>query len=472
MARFARFGTVALLLLALAPRPLSAEAERLAPENAPLVVGPIRSFETEQGLRVVIVRQPKSGAQRERAFVGVYSSHGRTSEAVPGLAHMAEHVFANAAGLVRDFEVPADLERIDSNAQARPDYISAWVTVEARGVVPAALRRSSGLWGIDANDELIEHQRKRVIAELEKARSYGSWVASEGLEHACYGGRPGADAEIEHTRAYTAALIRDYIRHGWDPSRAVLVIAGDVDPVEVESALQKAFAKRAPIESGTVDPASLVRPVVLSKEPTTVIRRSPEAGTTWVSAGILAPPVESDQYLAMLILDQFLMGGRQEFENLWRVQRDMQSPVGRHLGARGQLHALSDGRGYGAASPPLAERDPAYFEIQFETDPAAVEELETRLREALRNARSEMSDESIDRARRELLHFYRQWLGYDNLRPLGDHLAGMSFRGDDEPRRLLNLHEELSEITPEQVRNVMDRWVLDGEIRFSILISD
>ena len=84
----------------------------------------------------------------------------------------------------------------------------------------------------------------------------------------------------------------------------------------------------------------------------------------WVAAGVPVP-TEGREELALLIVDQLLLGGRGDFESLWGIRRDINSPLGLALQDTGPIDYLGDGRGYGAASPPLAEGGPAYFTIAF-----------------------------------------------------------------------------------------------------------
>lgn len=462
--RVIRRAAAALLIVGVTSAPANAQ------EPSPLLAGPVRAFETADGLRVVIARQPRVDDGIPRAFVGVYTRHGTTGEGIPGMAHMAEHVFANSAPVLSDYAIPDDLERLASNAQARPDYVSAWTTVPTTALEPIVLAYSAKLWGIRDTDEQIERQRQRVVAELGRGVTVGSWNAGRAVEEAFYGNRPGPDDEAGYTLDYAVDDVRRYLRHAYRPEDVVLVIAGDVDPEALETTLRARFAARGPIPRPTGAIDGLFRPVGLAAERESVVRTGNDDGTVWVSVGILAPPRASREYTAMLVLDQLLLGGRQDFEELWDIARDPDGPFGRRLTAYVAVLGVGDGRGYGAASPPLAEDDPAFFTLLFQTpelDPARARDVALG---ALRDVRErDMSDATIERAKRELLAFYRRWLSTEDLRPLGDHLAGMTLHDPAGAARLLSLGDEIAAIPPTLVREVMDRHVLQGDLRLGIV---
>ncbi|TGY87436.1 insulinase family protein [Marinicauda algicola] len=441
----------------------------------PLITGPIRSFTAPQGFQVVIARAEAPEGIEPRILAGLYTRHGQATEAIPGLAHFSEHVFANARASIRDWSYPEGSDSLDSNAQARSDYVSAWLTInkpdgtDASGLA-LALSYSAKLWGFAVPEELVETQRQRILDELERTGAYGQYRAQYALEHAFYGNRPEIEAESALAGTLSRQTIEAYQAIVYRPENVTLVVAGDLDPAAMEGALLAAFATRGPLpQREPLQPEGLLRADAIVEDAGPVIRRFDTLEGDWVAAGFAAPASSDPDFAALLVLDQYLLGGRGPFETLWQVSRAPLSPLGRALAGRASVTALSDARGYGAAIPPLAERAPAYFTILFggpELDPAAAPSL---LQSALADVRTGMSDDAILEARDQLLDFYRRWLNAANLRPLGDHLAGLSFQDPSAPERLMMLHSELAAVTPDAVRAAMDRYLLEGAWRYGIV---
>lgn len=445
-------------------------------QELPLIDGPVRRFDAAPGFRVVLAHARAPEGVQPRAIVGVYTGHGRTTEPVPGYAHMSEHLFANSRSPIRDASFPEGVSSIDSNAQARPDYISAWMTVNRpdgsdAAAVALAARSSAKIWEVDLNETVFEEQRGRVLAELTRTLASGVTLSEMALEHAFYAGRPPLEDEIALTQGYSYTDVLAYSRAIYQPEEVVLVVAGDIDVEAMESALRERFAARGEVvRRAAPELSSLVRPARFAPYEGPVMRRSDVAEGDWVTVGVPAPRRDSRDYLAFLVLDQWLLGGREDFTTLWSIKRSINSPIGKALAASGPLDYLGDARGYGAASPPLAEGDPAYFSIQFGANEMDVETAIQRFEAAVAAIRqTPPGDEELVAARAQLMAFYRRWLNYENLRPLSDHLAGMAFNDPIGPERLMTLHDELAAVTPEDVRWVIDTYLTPGSFRYGTM---
>lgn len=289
---------------------------------------------------------------------------------------------------------------------ARVDYVSVWSTVSASAALPRALATTGRLWG-DFTDEIIEAERARVIDELQRSEGNASWNASRGLEQAFNGGRPSTADEAAIARSLPADDVRAALAYAYEPEHLVLVVAGDIEPAALETSLRERLSARGPAPRAQQAEPTPFRDAAHNQDSAPVVRTHLAAEGFAVAAGFAAPPRASREYLAMLVLDQFLLGGRQEFAQLWNIERDQNSPLARRLREEGiRVDSINDGRGYGAASPPLAESDPAYFEVNFETDPATAADIQRRLVRALRAVRrNDMNAAALLSARAELVQF-------------------------------------------------------------------
>lgn len=431
--------------------------------NWPLESLEIREIRIAQGPRVVLARLPIKDVAG-RAFVAVYSPYGTDQERIPGLAHYAEHLYSNTASGLDDASMPEEVESYYSNAMTRPDYVSVWNTVNSAAAVAQLLNRAGPMWRGAPDPDRRQEQADRVRAELERSRKSQLYAARRAVDHAIYGNRPPFAQELAALEGFTDAMLDRYLAIAYAPENAVLVIAGDIDLDTVQARLQSIL----PAESSSSVIENDSREVIFSpptvRPPAAVVVRGlPDFEGIAVDAAFPAPPRNSRDHLVMLVLDQLLLGGRQEFEQLWKVRRDLDSVLGARLAEAG-VGYLGDARGYGAASPPLAEADPSQFHIVIHAEDRSMDDLVDNLEESLAEVYAlDLTEARLARAKAELINFYGKWLTHDSLRPLGDHLAGMLLHDAAGPERLRGLDEEIRSVRLKEVRRVMQRYLLEGQ---------
>ncbi len=445
-----------------------------SPDLDPVFAGDVRTFTDASGLRVVLAAAPPNESVAARAFVGVYTPYGTDREVTPGLAHFSEHLYSNTPSGLDDHRYPDGMENFDSNAMTRPDYISVWSTVSADAAVQRALGRSGALWSRAAPDDLFARQQQRVIDELGRSIGSQSYAARRAVDHLFYANKPSFAVEVDNTRAFAAEEIDRHLDATYAPSTSVLVIAGEIDLDAVEADLRaKLDARPKRSRPTSAEVGAWVDAPRMRGEARTREVGSPDFEGVWFAAGFAAPPRASDDYIAMIVLDQLLLGGRGEYDELWNIERALDSPLGRRLATRLAISTLDDGRGYSSASPPLAEGDPAQFEIHFAVADGVLSDLDAALTAALAEVYAEdLTAEALNRAKLDLVDFYQRWLADASLRPLGDHLAGLAMHDAAGPARLATLHEDIESVTLSDVRSAMKRYLLNGDRRVAVARHD
>lgn len=432
------------------------------------------------GPRVVMARTAVPPSDDSRAFVGVYTPYGTDRERIPGLAHFAEHLYANSPPGLEVGSVPANLRYFGSNATTRADFVSAWNVVNSEAAAWRLLARSASLWQRGEELDLVPVQLGRVEDELARSANAQLYVARRAVEHAFLGNRPPFSTELENLKALSPATLESYLNTAWTPSTSVLVIAGEIDLDEVEQQLRRSLSARPQVERPAAEEVARFFPPARIQEKfdgQILEVGSQEFEGILVDAGFETPPHASREFMALLVLDQILMGGRQEFSRLHDIRRNLDSPLGRELARRANIEYLFDGRGYGSASPLLAEADPALFHIVFYTESADTPEHAQAFVQVLDESlaavgRNGLSEQALRQAKRELVHFYAGWLGHQDLRPLGDHLAGLAMHDERGPERLLHLHEEIEAVTLEEVRAVFQEYLVNGNRRIATARHD
>jgi zinc protease len=229
---FSRVGAfvAAAALLGAAESPVPATQ---ATPAAPAVVTSVTRATLDNGLRVVIVRDPLA------PVVTVYDNYlvgaDETPPDFPGMAHAQEHMaFRGCRGVSAD-QTSAIFAQLggDGDADTQQNITQYFATVPAAdldvelGVDSACMR--------DIDDSETQWQEERGAIEQEVAsdnsnpaykadvRLFADLFAGTPYEHDPLGTRPSFDKT-------TGPLLKHFFKTWYAPNNAILVITGDVDP--------------------------------------------------------------------------------------------------------------------------------------------------------------------------------------------------------------------------------------------------
>jgi zinc protease len=259
------------------------------------------------GMRAIVAATPADPGRAPRVFVGLYVRYGAAS-AGPELAHLVEHIAANNRPTLVDYEIPAGLVAYGSNAMTRPDYMSLWRTVSPEGLAALIPNRANKVAGVNLDSAVFTREVGRVAAETQRridriaAQGLG---AADLLGEAFFGSRIPLEALLDTIRSFELTTVYGEIERWFRPDNALLIVAGDVDAAATMALIRRhlpAYARRK-------GPSARVgAPFAGYREP--LVRRDSRVTTTRVGIGLPAPSRKSDDYLAFLVLDQLLLGGR------------------------------------------------------------------------------------------------------------------------------------------------------------------
>jgi predicted Zn-dependent peptidase len=310
----------------------------------------------------------------------------------------------------------------------------------------------------------------RVASELE--RQVGAEVEHGPdpvalLERAFRGPRPSAAERIPMVRSYLPESSFAAIDSFYRPGNALLVVAGDLE-LEEASALVKGRLAALPARAGGVGRPS--PPFVPYAGP--IVARSSRVYGVRVALGLQAPERESPEFLAFLVLDQLLLGGRAGFTQPQEIVRSASAPLARRLAAALGAVDISDGRSYREAPPFLSLGSPSYMKAVFSApEEHAVAKVEAAITTALDEIRAETTDADIAQAKSELADFLSRWMLLPDLPVLGDLLAGFVFI-DGDPARLNRLRSEIEAVEPSAVRALLDRYRQDLPPRLAVVLPE
>ena len=270
-----RWFTLALLATAAATAP-AATPSSAAPIAAPLSLWPqaqsdlpadpaVRFGTLANGLRYAITRNATPPGQ---VSMRLRMGTGSLQEADPqqGLAHFLEHMAFRGSAQVPDGEVKISLERLglkfgpDTNAftaQTQTVYMFDLPRNDATSLDTGLklLREVGGALSLEART--FDTERGVVLSEarLNDNPSFHMARAQQGF--LLQGQMAGARMPIGKTDILQSApvtLVRDYYRAYYRPERAALIIAGDVEPSDIENRIKAHFEDWRNLEPAGPEP--------------------------------------------------------------------------------------------------------------------------------------------------------------------------------------------------------------------------
>ncbi|MGL5840052.1 MAG: M16 family metallopeptidase [Sphingorhabdus sp.] len=238
----------------------------------------------ENGLRYAVKRnQVPQGQVSIRVRIDAGALHEEDNE--QGFAHLIEHLSFRGSEYVPDGEAKRIWQRFgvtfgsDSNAQTTPTQTVYKLDLPAAN--PASLDESmkllSGMMrSPNISEAALKAEREIVKAELRESAGAGLDLGEAMRRHAFQGQRLGNRSTIgtiKTLNASTVPALREFHRRWYRPEKAVVVIAGDADPKELERLVRVHFSgwqgKGAPVadpDFGRPDPKGAVAKTIV--EPT------------------------------------------------------------------------------------------------------------------------------------------------------------------------------------------------------------
>src|ERR1700712_2253814 len=317
------------------PQPQSPQPQSPPPQSPPTSqastpLPPIRytSRTLANGLRVYAVRDPGSSNVSVQVWynVGSYDDpRGRS-----GFAHLFEHMMFKASRNL----VPEQFDRLTedvggfNNASTNDDYTNYYEVVPANHLerlLWAEAERMGSLvvqpdFFASERDVVKEEYRSRVLA-APYGRMFYLYLPEISYDVLPYG-RPGIGS-IEDLDAATIEDVRAFHATYYRPDNAVLVVAGNFDPAQLDRWVDHYFG---PI----VRPAGAIPRVTVQEPERTQARHYTvyEANTPLPAVMISypAPPAGSDDAATMEVLDGVLSTGDSSRLHDALVYRDQVAP--------------------------------------------------------------------------------------------------------------------------------------------------
>jgi zinc protease len=276
----------------------------LASGQAPARAPKVERFRLDNGLTVLL--RPIKGT-KDVALVVLYAlGEDHDPKGKSGLGHMVEHLYATAAaGGTKARTINDIILRYPKgwNFQTGERY-TVLATVFGRADLPRELKDAAArMTDLRITEDDLKRERPRVLEEVDNMfggiPSLGAQNhARELVRPAPFGGRKGgAPGDVLGlTLPELQARWRDYYK----PRNAVVVLAGDVEPVADRKAITELFGK---LPTGKEPPpAHAPGPPKFSQVREVTVKSRLAAGAPEVCLAYPAPAPGSDLYAPFLVL--------------------------------------------------------------------------------------------------------------------------------------------------------------------------
>ena len=383
---------LALPLAALLPGALAAQARSTA--GASQQAGRIRFTEETlpNGLHVVYSEDHSAPVVAVDIWYNVGSKNeqpGRT-----GFAHLFEHMMFKGSKNVADGQHFALLEGAGARAGADINGTTAWdrtnyfeqlpsnqlelalfLEADRMGTLAEVLTQAK----LDNQREVVKNERRQSVDN----QPYGSWL--EKMEAGIYpDGHPYEHPVIGSMEDLSAASLEDvrsFFRTYYAPNNAVLVVAGDFDPVQARALVRKHFAA-IPRQPAPPPLRDMTLPAVIGQEHREVVQDA-NAPVPVIFVGYRVPAASDPKGAVVNVLSGMLSGRSSAmYESLVRRQQIA--------------------TGVGAFNPELLQGADVLIVRASGKPGAPADSLEAGLMRELANVNANLTPEALERAKAQM----------------------------------------------------------------------
>ena len=163
-----------------------------------------------------------------------------------GFAHLFEHLMFGGTPAVPLFDVPVMMAGGENNAFTNNDITNYYVTIPANNLETALWLEADRMRGLDLNEERLSNQKSVVTEEFRQRylnQPYGDlMLLLRPLAYQVHPYRwPAIGMDISHIEKADLNTARQFYDRFYNPSNAILSVAGNVNPDEVFALAEKWF---------------------------------------------------------------------------------------------------------------------------------------------------------------------------------------------------------------------------------------
>src|SRR6201747_2246562 len=193
-------------------------------------------FTLSNGLRVIVHEDHTT----PMAVLNILYDVGARDEdpGETGFAHLFEHLMFGGSVNIPVYDEPLQRVGGENNAFTSNDITNYYLTLPSDNLETGFWLESDRMLSLAFSEKSLEVQRNVVIEEFKQRylnQPYGDvWLLLRPLAYKVHPYKwDTIGKEISHIEDATMADVKSFFKEHYNPSNAIMVVAGNVDPVEV-----------------------------------------------------------------------------------------------------------------------------------------------------------------------------------------------------------------------------------------------
>lgn len=225
------------------------------------------SFVLKNGLKVYVHNDPTVSITALNLLYKVGSRN--ESESKTGFAHLFEHLMFGGSKNIANYDEPLQRVGGENNAFTTTDYTNYYLTIPTTNLESGFWLESDRMLSLSFDPKVLEVQRKVVIEEFKQRyinQPYGEvWHEIRKLAYETHPYKwPVIGKNLSHIEEAEMEDVKEFFLRFYNPSNAVLTVAGNVETSVVKELAEKWFG---PIEGNTnLITSILTEPVQTTKK--------------------------------------------------------------------------------------------------------------------------------------------------------------------------------------------------------------
>lgn len=270
----------------------------------------ISRYRLGNGLSILVLPDHAAPIVSYHTWFRVGSRHEQRGKT--GQAHLLEHLmFIETKNLGEgEFDRLLEAEGGENNAATWVDWTYYYENLPASAFQVAVDLESDRIANlvlskdrVASEKEVVESERRdRVEDDVDGAVSEALYALAFGRTHPYGWPTIGWMRDIE---AFTPDDCRRFYRANYAPDTATIVVAGDIQPIDVVASIQRGYGGLAPGKRAPATPIHVPR--LRGEKNRTMHWPTP---TEKLAIGWIAPAFADRDHAVMTVLDQILVGGR------------------------------------------------------------------------------------------------------------------------------------------------------------------
>ncbi len=270
----------------------------------------LQQYVLDNGLEVILVRDASAPTVAVNIWYRVGGANDPQGKS--GFAHLFEHIMFEGSPHLPDGGMDQLLEAVGGslNAFTGTDVTGYYQTLPSHQLPLALWLEADRMGGLAVTQENLDNQRAIVIEELQLRYDNSPYgTAVRALLTAPYTYEPykrHIAGSIEDVNNALVEDVKSFHRTWYLPNNATLVVAGDIDFEATRALIDDLFA---PVPRGD-DPPSLPEYLPMPQEAAEIINiEDPLINLPALIITYEIPPLVSDDYPALVLLDNILSSG-------------------------------------------------------------------------------------------------------------------------------------------------------------------